>query len=121
MSWSPREDILFRVRQGSIIGPLLFNIFLFKLFFIMNETDFASHADDNTPHRTVTQSLEVIQLLEHDSMILFKWLSDNQMKTNISKRHLLVKKKDEVTIRIGYTEIKNSDYEKLQGIKVDKL
>ena len=30
-------------------------------------------------------------------------------------------KKDEVTIRIGYTEIKNSEYEKLQGIKVDKL
>ena len=121
MSWSPREDTLFRVRQGSIIGTLLFNIFLFNLFFIMNETDFASYADDNTPYRTANTVGEVIQSLEHDSMILFKWFSENQMKANISKRHLLVNKKDEVTIRIGYTEIKNSEYEKLQGIKVDKL
>ena len=38
-SW---EEILFGVLQGSISGPLLFNIFLCDLFFIMNETDFAS-------------------------------------------------------------------------------
>ena len=41
------------------------------------------------------------------------------MKANTSKCHLLVSKKDEVTIRIGDTEIKNSEYEKLLGIKVD--
>ena len=41
------------------------------------------------------------------------------MKANISKCHLLVSKKDEVTIRIGDTEIKNKEYEKLLGIKVD--
>ena len=41
------------------------------------------------------------------------------MKANLSKCHLLVNKNDEVTIRIGDTEIKNSEYEKLLGIKVD--
>ena len=41
------------------------------------------------------------------------------MKANISKCHLLVNKRDEVTIRIGDTEIKNSEYEILLGIKVD--
>ena len=59
------------------------------------------------------------QSLEHDSMTLFQWFSDNQMKANISKCHLLVNKKDEVTIRIGETEIKSSEYEKLLGIKTD--
>ena len=82
----------------------------------MNETAFASYADDNTPVNTIN---EVIQSLEHDSMILFKWFSDKQMKVNRSKCHLLVYKKDEVILRIGDTEIKNSEYEKLQGIKVD--
>ena len=38
-SW---EEFLFGLPQGFISGPLLFNIFLRDLFFIMNEADFAS-------------------------------------------------------------------------------
>ena len=52
-------------------------------------------------------------------MVLFKWFSDNQMEANISNCYLLVNKKDKVIIRIGDTEIKNSEHEKLLGIKVD--
>ena len=113
LSYSPWEEILFGVPQRSILERLLFNIFLCDLFFIMNETDFASYADDNTPYRIANTIDEVIQSLEHDSMMLFQWFSDNQTKANKSKCHLLVNKKDEVTIRIGDTEIKNSEYEKL--------
>ena len=38
------------------------------------------------------------------------------MKTNVSKCHLLVNKKREITIKIGDTEIKNSKYEYLNDI-----
>ena len=110
ISW---EEILFGVPQGSIQEPLLFNIFLNALFFIMKETDFSSHTDGNTPYRTTDTIDEVIKLLRHDFTMLFKWFSDNQTKTNTSKCHLLVNKKDEVVINLGETEIKNSEYEKL--------
>ena len=63
LSYSSREEILFCVPQGSIPGPLLFNIFLCNLFFIMKETDFASYPDDNTPYRTANTIDEVIQSL----------------------------------------------------------
>ena len=85
----------------------------------MKGTDFSSYADDNTPYRTADTIEEIIKLLERDSMMLFKWFSDNQMKANISKCHLLVNKNDEVVINLGETEIKNSEYEKLLGIKAD--
>ena len=45
-SW---EQILFGLPQGTILGPLVINIFLCDLFFIMNDVDFTSYADDNPP------------------------------------------------------------------------
>ena len=107
------------VPQRSILRLLLFNTFLCDLFFIINETDSVNYADDNTPYRTANTIDEAIKLLEHNSMMLFKWFSDNPMKANISKCHLPVNKKDEVTIRIENTEINNGGNEKLLGIKVD--
>ena len=44
------QEILFRVQQGSIPGPLLFNIHKCDLFFIIELIDIASYADDITPY-----------------------------------------------------------------------
>ena len=41
------------------------------------------------------------------------------MKVNINKYYLLVKKMDDVVINLGQTETKNSECEKLLGIKAD--
>ena len=119
--YSSSEEILFGVPQESILGPLLSNIFLCDLFFIMNETEFASYADDNTPYTSGQNIDNVIRTLENDSVRLFKWFSNNQMKANKDKCHLLLSNKERVTMKIGETEIKSSNCEKLLGIKIDNL
>ena len=73
---------------------------MFDLFFIINETNFASYVYDNTSSRTANTIDEVIRSLEHDHMMLLNWFSYNQMKPNKSKCHLLMNKKDEVTTRM---------------------
>ena len=50
-SYSSWEDILFGLPQGSILGPVLFNIFLSDLFLIVDYVDIANYADDNTIYK----------------------------------------------------------------------
>ena len=49
-TYSSLLEIIFGVPQGSILGPLLSNIFLIGLFLIIEDTDIASYAADNTPY-----------------------------------------------------------------------
>ena len=57
------EEILFGLPQGSILGPLLFNIFLCDFFLIIKETNFTSYADDNTLYVTAENLVEVTVLV----------------------------------------------------------
>ena len=49
----------------------------------------------------------------------FKWFSDNQMKGNTDKCHLLLSKNESSEIHIGDSIIESSTCEKLLGIKID--
>ena len=94
--YSSWEEIMLGIPKGSILGPLLFNIFLCDLFLIMENIDIASYADDNTPYTTGNLIEEVIQKLENATKKLFQWFSDNQMKANPDKCHFLCNSNSEV-------------------------
>ena len=63
-SFSTYLDIAYGVPQGSILGPLLFNIDLCDLFFENYSSDFANFADDTTPYECGHSFNEVINNLE---------------------------------------------------------
>ena len=62
----------------------------------MNETEFASYADDNASYTSGQNINDVIRTLENDSVRLFKWFSNNQIKANKDKCY-----KERVTMKIG--------------------
>ena len=48
------------VRQDSILGPLLFNFFLFDILLFTPNIDLVIYADDNTPFAMGSSELEII-------------------------------------------------------------
>ena len=118
-TYSSWLEIVFGVPQGSILGPLLFNILLADLFFILNDVDIASYADDNTPYVIADDINGVIASLEQTSKALFEWFENNFLKSDADKCHLLVSSSDAVNLTVSEYDIKNSECEKLLGLKFD--
>ena len=53
--------------QGSVLGPLLFNMFLNDLFFLVEETEICSYADDTTIYVCGQELKQVVTSLENDA------------------------------------------------------
>ena len=84
-SFSSYLDIFQGVPQGSILGPVLFNLFLCDLFLFVEKVDIMSYADDNTPY-VCSENVDVtLEKLEEVGKVLFEWFSNNILKANADK------------------------------------
>ena len=83
-------QILKGVPQGSILGPLLFNIFINDLISLTTKTDICNFADDNSLYSCCDSLTEVISNLKHDLPNVLSWFKANQLSENPSKFQMLV-------------------------------
>ena len=115
--------ILKGVPQGSILGPLLFNIFINDLLTVVTKTDICNFADDNTIYSCANSLTEVILKLKDDLPIVLSWFKANQLAANPSKFQMLVlgvnDSKLPISIQTANTTITSTDTVELFGISID--
>ena len=90
-SFSDWKEIETGVPQGSILGPLLFNIFLNDIFYFNG--NLCNHADDNTLY-SIGKSLNMVrENLKINFLIMQNWFYENHTVLNPGKCHYFNKSK----------------------------
>ena len=122
-SYSSWHDIIRGVPQGSLLGPLLFNIFINDLFLFIKKSRVCNFADDNTLYSFRKNIENVILDLKTDLIGVMEWFKINSLKAKPGKFHFMVLgNKDERSfiIHINNVRINNSNEVTSLGIKLDK-
>ena len=118
--FSTWADIISGIPQGSILGPLLFNIYLNDIFLFVDETNLTNYADDNTPYAIDLNIDQLMNRLTHDASILIRWFKDNYFKMNADKCQLLITNHvEDVSAVMDGENINCKKSVKLLGITID--
>ena len=117
------------VPQGSILGPLLFVLFINDLPLVLQDVNADLYADDTTLHKS-SPSVDVLNTsLNIDFHNIIEWCNDNNMILNTEKTKVMLVGSErrhaanDSDIRIKVNEntfITSVETQKLLGVFIDK-
>ena len=90
------KEISVGVPQGSVLGPLIFNLFMNDLVYAVKQTTFSVYADDTQIFFADSKAEKVEEVINADLANVEKWYEQNGMKRNASIYQAFVMGKSQV-------------------------
>ena len=114
--------VLLGVPQGSILGPLLFNIFINDLLIFLCDYNICNFADDNTISACNSSINRIVEELNSGVDAALQWFKLNPMVANPDKFQVLVvgnKNGSFINLEINGCDIESTSTVKLLGVTLD--
>ena len=70
------------------------------LFLEVRDLEYASFADDTAPYTCLPEKIPILEKLKKGIQSMFDWFSENFLKVNTDKRHLIASSKVPIDIQI---------------------
>ena len=122
-SFSSFLEIKLGVPQGSILGPLFFNIFINDLLLFVQKCDICNFADDNSLSACDKSIEGVIDKLQHDLGHTISWFDLNLLVANPAKFQLMLLgsnlQNSDISLNCNGIVIQATDTVTLLGITFD--
>ena len=121
-SFSNWTELLLGVPQGSVIGPLVFSIYINDLFYVSKLTNVCNYADDTTFPTCDSDICILIKRLDHDSLLAIVWFETKYMKLNEDKCHFIISgyKHEIIFSNIRESRTWEKGQQKLLGVTIHK-
>ena len=124
-SVSDLKEVNIGVPQGSILGPLLFAIYINDLSDLLLNADIYFYADDSNLVFSGNNFFELETKINSSLILINKWMSDNRFTLNVEKsKYMLIspsgRHSSNINIKIGERTLESVNELKILGVIFDK-